>query len=130
MSEGVGLAKSLKARLTLLTVIQPYHVRASTPFGSTLVHDVEKVRDEEHATEAAKMHTGIMERARGESVDCASAIVIGESPYAQIIDTAEARQCDLIIMASHGRRGLDALLLGSETVKVLTHSKIPVLVVR
>ena len=52
------------------------------------------------------------------------------SPFEAIIATAQARACDLIFMASHGRRGISGLLLGSETNKVLTHSKIPVLVVR
>jgi len=56
--------------------------------------------------------------------------VAGDLPYQQIIATARARKCDIVVMASHGRRGLTGLLLGSETVKVLTHSKIPVLVVR
>jgi nucleotide-binding universal stress UspA family protein len=50
--------------------------------------------------------------------------------YQAIIDAAEARKCDLIVMASPGRRGVSAVVLGSETVKVLTHSKIPVLVYR
>ena len=51
-------------------------------------------------------------------------------PYEVIISTAEQKACDLIFMASHGRRGITSLLLGSETQKVLTHSKIPVLVYR
>ncbi len=51
-------------------------------------------------------------------------------PWRAIIRTARAKKCDLIVMASHGRRGLSGLLLGSETTKVLTHSKVPVLVVR
>jgi nucleotide-binding universal stress UspA family protein len=53
-----------------------------------------------------------------------------EQPYQAIIDTALAERCDLIVMASHGRRGVSAMLLGSETAKVLTHSTTPVLVVR
>jgi nucleotide-binding universal stress UspA family protein len=53
-----------------------------------------------------------------------------EHVYQAIIDAASARGCDLIVMASHGRRGVSAVVLGSETVKVLTHSKIPVLVYR
>ena len=56
--------------------------------------------------------------------------VVNEVPYAAIIDAAERHGCDLIFMASHGRRGISALLLGSETQKVLTHSKIPVLIYR
>ena len=51
-------------------------------------------------------------------------------PYQAIIDTADSKGCDLIVMASHGRRGIAAIVLGSETVKVLTHCKIPVLVYR
>ena len=51
-------------------------------------------------------------------------------PWEAIIDHAKAQDCDLIVMASHGRRGVSALLLGSETQKVLTHSTLPVLVVR
>jgi nucleotide-binding universal stress UspA family protein len=51
-------------------------------------------------------------------------------PYAAIVAAAEKRGCDLIMMASHGRRGMQAVLIGSETTKVLTHTKIPVLVLR
>jgi nucleotide-binding universal stress UspA family protein len=53
-----------------------------------------------------------------------------DQPYLAIIETAARKSCDLIVMASHGRRGISAIVLGSETVKVLTHSTIPVLVVR
>ena len=53
-----------------------------------------------------------------------------EEPYRAVIDTARRKRCDLVLMASHGRRGVTALLLGSETQKVLTHSRIPVLVYR
>lgn len=56
--------------------------------------------------------------------------IASDEPYEAIILAAERQQCDLIFMASHGRRGLKALLLGSETQKVLTHSQIPVLVYR
>jgi nucleotide-binding universal stress UspA family protein len=63
-------------------------------------------------------------------VGCTAASSISDVPYEAIIDAAEAAGCDLIFMASHGRRGLSGLLLGSETQKVLTHSKIPVLVYR
>jgi nucleotide-binding universal stress UspA family protein len=56
--------------------------------------------------------------------------VLASDPSRVIVDETERRGCDLIVMASHGRRGLEALLLGSETQKVLTHCKVPVLVVR
>ena len=63
-------------------------------------------------------------------VPCDTVREVHDQPYRAIIDVAHARNCDLIVMASHGRRGVSALLLGSETVKVLTHSTIPVLVYR
>ena len=78
----------------------------------------------EHALEQAKM--------AGEAAGVALETVqeVHDQPYRAIIDCALANRCDLIVMASHGRRGVAALLLGSETTKVLTHSHIPVLVYR
>lgn len=61
---------------------------------------------------------------------CERMVLTGTRPYELIIQAAEARGCDLILMASHGRHGVSALLLGSETQKVLAHSKISVLVYR
>jgi nucleotide-binding universal stress UspA family protein len=63
-------------------------------------------------------------------VPCDVVQVEHEHPYEAIIDTAKKKGCDVIVMASHGRRGVSAIVLGSETVKVLTHSNIPVVVVR
>jgi nucleotide-binding universal stress UspA family protein len=63
-------------------------------------------------------------------VTCRTRYVIDDSPYDAIIAAAKKDKCDLIVMASHGRRGIAGLLLGSETMKVLTHSSIPVLVLR
>jgi nucleotide-binding universal stress UspA family protein len=63
-------------------------------------------------------------------VECDLAHVEDEHPYKAIINTAQKRGCDAIQMASHGRRGISAVLLGSETLKVLTHSTIPVIVCR
>ena len=63
-------------------------------------------------------------------VACATVTATSDVPYEAIIEAAEAAGCDLIFMASHGRRGISALLLGSETHKVLTHTTIPVLVYR
>ncbi len=70
------------------------------------------------------------ELAAAAKVDCSTTDATSEVPYEAIIEAAEKQGCDLIFMASHGRRGLSALLLGSETQKVLTHTKIPVLVFR
>jgi len=82
---------------------------------------------EQQAREILSAHEAI---ARAEGVACASTTAVSDIPYEAIIAAAEQSGADLIFMASHGRRGISGLLLGSETQKVLTHSKIPVLVYR
>ena len=72
----------------------------------------------------------VTEAARAASVPCTPVHRVSHSPYEAIIALAEEAGCDLIFMASHGRSGIAAVLIGSETNKVLTHSKIPVLVTR
>ena len=79
---------------------------------------------------AQKMVDALVTRVKEKGVECSGVVVVGDHPYEEIIKSAEARKCDLIMMASHGRRGVSALLLGSETQKVLTHTKLPVIVVR
>jgi nucleotide-binding universal stress UspA family protein len=68
--------------------------------------------------------------AEAAGVPCSTLSATNDHPWRGIVRAAQARKCDVIVMASHGRRGLAGLLLGSETNKVLTHSKIPVLVCR
>jgi len=85
----------------------------------------------ELAKEFAKGYLSTIEKiAREAGVVCDVIYERNDSPYEGIIRVAEQKGCDLIMMASHGRRGVGALLLGSETQKVLTYSKIPVLVYR
>ena len=72
----------------------------------------------------------VKKSAEDAGVACDVVFERSDSPYEAIIRVAEQKGCDLIMMASHGRKGVGALVLGSETQKVLTHSKIPVLVVR
>jgi nucleotide-binding universal stress UspA family protein len=84
-----------------------------------------------HANEEIRHHLADAARkAKAEGVPCTLLQVEHEHPYRAIIDTAKKSGCDLIAMASHGRRGVRALMVGSETTKVLTHSSIPVLVYR
>jgi nucleotide-binding universal stress UspA family protein len=84
-----------------------------------------KTRIEEHAR---KTLGAVADAANAAGVACETIHIEHEHPYRAIIDTAESKGCDLIVMASHGRSGLSAVVLGSVTVKVLTHCKIPVLV--
>ena len=130
VQEGVNLAKALGSTITLITIISPYHLGVTSPLTSGFVNELEKRHDEESTKAAQKLHTEVVARAKSEGVQCDSLVVMSDNPYAQITENAQTRKCDLIVMASHGRRGFDAVVLGSETIKVLTHSKIPVLVVR
>lgn len=80
--------------------------------------------------QASEILAACENQAKAENVECATLATTNEVPYEAIIDAADRSGCDLIFMASHGRRGISGLLLGSETQKVLTHSKVPVLVYR
>jgi len=95
---------------------------------------IDPTTPEQFATGAAQEAARILDSARGKAeaveVNCDTDTLVSEVPYEAIIDAANRHACDLIFMASHGRRGLASLLLGSETQKVLTHSKVPVLVYR
>ena len=127
---GARLAKDLKAKVTAVYVIPPY----TPPSGSEAIVYAElyspkkyKADMERHADEALSKVRAAVEK---ESVECETVSSIERSPWEGIIKTAQKKKCDAIVMASHGRRGVSALLLGSETQKVLTHSKTPVLVCR
>lgn len=86
---------------------------------------------EEATAKLAAKHLSAIEKACKEANVVYQAMhVTNEYPADAIIEAAKSRKCDLVFMASHGRRGLAGVLLGSETAKVLTHSKIPVLVYR
>ena len=80
---------------------------------------------------AAARYLGVIEKAaKSAGVPSECVRITSDFPADVILQTATKRRCDLIVMASHGRRGLSAVLLGSETQKVLTHAKLPVLVYR
>lgn len=124
---GMALAKSVNAKVTVLTVSTPFHTFAVEP---GLVTDTPEQYEKRMATLAAKYLNVAKEAALAASVSCEIMHVEHDQPHLAIIETAARQSCDLIVMASHGRRGISAIVLGSETVKVLTHSTIPVLVVR
>jgi nucleotide-binding universal stress UspA family protein len=122
----VELAKQLGSTIVGVTVVEPYSYASLSEYRPESFEDFEartqKVAQERlHKFEAA---------ARSAGVKFESTIVKSFSPYEAIIDAATKSGCDAIFMASHGRRGLNAVLLGSETQKVLTHSRIPVMVYR
>ncbi len=123
------LAKSSGARLTALHVIPPYEPTTYME-GMAVYPELFSPDEYKRATEArAKRMLGkVAGLAKAAGVRCETTLVNGRAPWEAIIKTAKSKRCDAIVMASHGRRGLESLLLGSETTKVLTHSKTPVLV--
>ena len=124
---GVQLAKSLGARVTAITLTEPYHVAS---MDAVLVAETVEEHDERVARIADRALEQVRMAAEAAGVAAETVRESHDQPYRAIIDCALANKCDVIVMASHGRRGVAALLVGSETAKVLTHSTIPVLVYR
>jgi nucleotide-binding universal stress UspA family protein len=126
---GIRFAGKIKARVTALHVVPEFRPFADEGF-APMSPALKKRLDDEARSRASKMLASVARLARSRRVRCATLTVASDLPYQKIIETARKKKCDLIMMASHGRRGLSSLLLGSETAKVLLHSRIPVLVVR
>ncbi|MCC6071691.1 universal stress protein [Massilia sp. GCM10020059] len=123
----VQLARDMGARVTGLHVVPPFH---TFTYRVDMIEDTEDQYEKESEALARKVLLTIENLAQECGVPCDTVIVRSDDVHDAIIETARDRQCDLIAMASHGRRGVRGLLLGSETQKVLTHSLIPVLVYR
>jgi len=125
----VKLAQALGARVTGL-----FAAPAATPLVYRDLLPVGYGTPEENAVlieRAASRYLAVIERAaKTAGVPCETVSVTDDFPADAILSLAKRRKCDLIFMASHGRRGLSGILLGSETQKVLTHASIPVLVHR
>jgi nucleotide-binding universal stress UspA family protein len=123
----VGLAAVHEAKVTGLHVMPEFHILA---YGAQTLIDTEE-QFARHAQQHAEAYLAVLDQAAAQAnVEFDTIAVTDTRPYEAIIDAATKRSCDLIVMASHGRSGMGALLLGSETQKVLMHSQIPVLVVR
>ncbi len=119
------------ARLSGATLIA---LAAKEPFPYSAISEMQPVPpqeffDAQERIAAARVKT-VVDQATAAGISCTGATVEALHPWEAILDQAKAQQCDLIVMASHGRRGLGAILLGSETQRVLTHSRLPVLVIR
>jgi nucleotide-binding universal stress UspA family protein len=127
---GVELAKALGAKATAVYVAMPYSV---TVYGDAGVYYAGP-SPEEHkrfSEKVAKKALAPIEAdAKKAGVACATLLVTDSEPWKGILKAARSRKCDAIVMASHGRGGLRGLFLGSETQRVLAHSRIPVLVIR
>jgi nucleotide-binding universal stress UspA family protein len=130
VKRGIEFAQSVNARVTAVHVIPEFRMVVEEGFVSPMSAELKKRFENESQQHAKKMLEKVEKISAAAGVKYESVAVVSDYPFQQIIETAKKHKCDLIMMASHGRRGLSSLLLGSETAKVLTHSKIPVLVVR
>jgi nucleotide-binding universal stress UspA family protein len=129
---GIGLAKVLNARVTVIMVTTPWATQFAREPAVVVPGLVVPQTDYDLRTEQAARNClcVVTDEATGAGVPSKALHVRHRDPYLAIIEAARREGCDLIVMASHGRRGLARLLLGSETVKVLTHSEMPVLIYR
>ncbi|EHP38475.1 universal stress protein UspA family [Cupriavidus basilensis OR16] len=125
--KALALAQQMNARVTALRVGPNYHVLT---YHTEMLTDTRERFITESWEEATNYLQGVAREAAVAGVPCDTTYLVNDHPYEAIIKTAEDKGCDLIVMASHGRRGVQGLVIGSETHKVLTHSKIPVLVYR
>ena len=133
-SELSARAVETAARLAALTGAQLEVISVKEPFPYSAISEMQPVPPQEFydAQErlASERIAAAADVARARGVQASGASVEALHPWEAILERAKTKGCDLIVMASHGRRGIGALLLGSETQKVLTHSAVPVLVIR
>lgn len=129
VTHALALAKATGANVTAFYAAPPYPVPV---YAHGVLDDAAASEQyvESAAREAQRILAPIERKAARAEVSCELLHAVSDAPWKAILDAARTRKCDVIVMASHGRRGMAALLLGSETSKVLTHAKVPVIVVR
>lgn len=126
VATAVALAKLSGASLATLCVKEPFPYSAISEMQPVPPQEFYDAQERIAATRVK----AVMDAAAAAGVACEGATVEALHPWEAILDMAKQKGCDLIVMASHGRRGMAALLIGSETSRVLTHSPLPVLVVK
>ena len=120
VDQGIGLAKALNAKITAVTVSEPFHIFAVE---ASMVTDIPDEYKKHIAALTAKYLKAAKDAGTAASGPAMWCRLNTSTPYETIIDTAKKRGCDAIVMASYGRRGVSAIVLGSETVKVLTQQQ-------
>ena len=126
---GIEFAREAHARVTAFTAVPEYQIPSEAELMSRrAISPAQYERDAKKLAEETLRKTA--DRAREAGVDCDADYALSDEPYDAIISAARKHGCDLIFMASHGRRGISALIHGSQTQGVLTHSTIPTLVYR
>jgi nucleotide-binding universal stress UspA family protein len=127
---GIAFAKRIKARVTTIHVVPEFRALADDSLLPTSAVELRQRFIDEAQARGKRIVDKVAKRAKAAGLRCGCIVAPSGLVHEQIIGAARRQKCDLILMASHGRRGLSSMLLGSETAKVLTHSKVPVLVVR
>ena len=127
VDKGLELAQEAGAEVIAVHVAIPFHLIS---FRSDELTDSMDEYDTRMRLQGKEILAEVQRAAKEKGVSCKVRFTSSDHPYKDIIQVAETSGCDLILMASHGRKGVQNLLLGSETQKVLTHSAIPVLVYR
>lgn len=130
VKEATALARKLDAKITALYVSAPFMPPASETLLTRQLGALQDAYQKGVDEAAGKALDEVKAAAGAEQVTFEAVHATCDQPWDEIIRTVKSRDCDLVVMASHGRRGLAGVVLGSETVKVLTHSKTPVLVCR
>jgi nucleotide-binding universal stress UspA family protein len=131
VAAAIKLAQLLGARITAFHAMEPYPLQGAYAAEASGVAELQPEIFAERSEEYAKrVLDAVASAAAAAKVQCATEYATSRSASQAIVEKARKENCDLIVMASHGRRGLEGFLLGSETQKVLTHSSIPVLVYR
>ena len=127
----IKLAQLLGARVSAFHAMEPYPLQGAYAAEASGVAELQPEVFAERSEEYAKrVLDAVSSTAKAANVECTTEYATSHHPSQAIVEKARKDKCDLIVMASHGRRGLEGFLLGSETQKVLTHSSIPVLVYR
>lgn len=127
VDQGLELAKAIGAKVLMVTVSEPWTSYVSGEMAISF--PVQEYEDQMKAN-AAKILAGLKEAAGKAGVPCELLHVKDKAPAEGIVDTVKEKGCDLVVMASHGRRGISRVLLGSQANNVVTHSSVPVLICR
>ena len=133
-SEITAKAVAAAIRMAKLTGASLVTLSVKEPFPYSAISEMQPVPPQEFYDAQDRIASGrvqaVMDAAAAAGVPCEGATVEALHPWEAILDSARQQGCDLLVMASHGRRGMAALLIGSETSRVLTHSPLPVLVIK
>ncbi|MBK5205043.1 MAG: universal stress protein [Polaromonas sp.] len=128
IQKSIQFAGEIQAKVTGVHVVPEFHVLLS--YQPVMLEPAKEQFDKDNQAQAVKFLAVIESAAKEAGVACDTAYVLSDHPHEAILKMAADKGCDLIAMASHGRKGVRGFLLGSETQKVLAHSQVPVLVFR